>query len=85
MNILTSRTNTSFVGTGSNVRGSSVTLLNRNGLNKSQNGLDISKSSSVSGLQRSVGRFRGNSQDVMSNHSAGGTRRKNSKPKKVGA
>ena len=56
--------------------------LNRHGLNKSQNGLDISKISSFTGNQnRSASRPRGNSQDSRSNLSAGGTRRRNSQPK----
>ena len=57
--------------------------MNRNGLNKSQNGLDISKISSFSGNHRSASRPRGHSQDSRSNLSAGGTKRRSSQPKKI--
>jgi len=77
--LTTSRTSVSFPTTGSIKQGISNSvgpIINRNNvLNKSVNGLDITKSSSFSG-NRNDSRVRHLSQDSRSNLSAGGTKKK---------
>ena len=60
--------------------------LNRLSLNRSSNGLDLSKSSSVSGSRAKINRIRGHSQDTRSNrsnHSAGAKRHSKSQNKQA--
>ena len=83
----TARSSKSYVNSGSIRAGISSSVgpsMSRSGLNRSQNGLDVTKSSSMS-ANRSASRPRGHSHDSRSNNSAGGAKRRSSLAAKNGA